>query len=75
MIKELNKIERDLKIKNYSSKTIKSYLYGLREYFSFKEKDYNSLDQENVRNFLLYCEQKRISPQSRNLFLNAIKFY
>jgi len=24
---------------------------------------------------LLHCEQKRISPQSRNLYLNAIKFY
>jgi integrase/recombinase XerD len=24
---------------------------------------------------LLHCEQKQISPQSRNLFLNAIKFY
>ncbi|MDA1317133.1 MAG: tyrosine-type recombinase/integrase [bacterium] len=72
---ELQKTERELKIKNYSPKTLKSYLYGLREYFSFKEKDYNSLDQENIRNFLLYCEQKHISPQSRNLFLNAIKFY
>ncbi len=24
---------------------------------------------------MLHCEQKRISPQSRNLYLNAIKFY
>lgn len=72
---ELQKTERELKIKNYSSKTIKSYLYGLREYFSFKGDHFTELNQENIRNFLLHCEQKHISPQSRNLFLNAIKFY
>ena len=72
---ELNKTERELRIKNYSSKTIKSYLYGLKEYFSFKVNNLTELDQNNIKNFLLYCEQKQISPQSRNLFLNAIKFY
>ncbi|QQS61483.1 MAG: phage integrase N-terminal SAM-like domain-containing protein [Candidatus Moraniibacteriota bacterium] len=72
---ELNKLERELKIKNYSSKTIKSYLYGLREYFSFKFNNYPELDQEDIKNFLLHCEYNKISPQSRNLFLNAIKFY
>jgi len=75
MQSELNNIERELKIKNYSPKTVKCYLYGIREYFSFKGDDFVRLDQENIREFLLYCEQKRISPQSRNLFLNAIKFY
>ena len=72
---ELNKTERELEIKNYSPKTIKSYLYSLRGYFSFKNNNSTELDQENIRDFLLYCEQKQISPQSRNLFLNAIKFY
>jgi len=72
---ELQKTERELKIKNYSAKTIKSYLYGMREYFSFKGDNLTKLDQENIRNFLLHCERKQISPQSRNLFLNAIKFY
>jgi len=54
---ELQKIERELKIRNYSSKTIKSYLYGLREYFSFKGNNLTKLDEENIRNFLLYCEK------------------
>jgi len=75
MLTELNKTERELRIKNYSSQTIKSYLYGLREYFSFKGKNYDLLDQDTIRNFLLHCEKKHISPQSRNLFLSAIKFY
>jgi site-specific recombinase XerD len=72
---QLDKAQQELKIKNYSPKTIKSYLYGLREYFSFKGSDFTKLDQEDIRNFLLHCEKMHISPQSRNLFLNAIKFY
>jgi len=64
-----------MKIRNYSPKTIKSYLYGLRAYFSFKGNNYSKLDKENIRDFLLHCEQNKISPQSRNLFLNSIKFY
>ena len=72
---ELQKAEREMKIKNYSSKTVKGYLYGLREYFAFKGSNFIELDQENIRDFLLACEQKQISPQSRNLFLSAIKFY
>lgn len=72
---EVQKTERELRIKNYSQKTIQSYLYGLREYLSFKGKSYAHLDQENIRDFLLHCEQRGMSPQSRNLFLNAIKFY
>lgn len=72
---ELDKTEKELRIRNYSPKTIKSYLYGLREYFSYKSGDFTDLDQEDIRNFLLHCEIRHISPQSRNLFLNAIKFY
>lgn len=72
---ELQKIERELRIRNYSPKTVKSYLYGLREYFSFKRNNFAEFEKENITDFLLYCAEKRISPQSRNLFLNAIKFY
>ncbi len=66
---------RELKIRNYSIKTVKSYLYSLREYFFFKKHHFKLLDQDNIKDFLLHCEQKGISAQSRNLFLNAIKFY
>ena len=72
---EFQKIERELKIRNYSSKTIKSYLFALNLYFSFKKANHRMLNEENIKNFLLNCENKKISPQSRNLFLSAIKFY
>lgn len=75
MQREIELTRQELKIRNYSPKTIKSYLYGLRKYFIFKSEMLSTLDQKNVKNFLFYCQQKHISPQSRNLFLSAIKFY
>jgi len=74
-MQQLKTTERELKIRNYSPRTIKSYLYGLREYFSFKKTELEKLDVDDIKNFLLFCQEKNISSQSRNLFLNAIKFY
>ena len=72
---QLDRTERELKIRNYSFKTAKSYLYGLREYFSFKKKNFEIFNEDDIKNFLLYCERKGVSAQSRNLFLNSVKFY
>ncbi|MFZ3386711.1 MAG: site-specific tyrosine recombinase/integron integrase [Candidatus Hydromicrobium sp.] len=71
----MEQTERELKIRNYSPKTIKSYLHGLKEYFSFKKANLENLDANNIKDFLLNCEEKGISAQSRNLYLSAIKFY
>lgn len=72
---QLEKTLRELKILNYSQKTIKSYLFGLKKYFVYKKSDFEKCDIENIKNFLSFCESKKISAQTRNLFLNAIKFY
>jgi len=75
MQEQLEKTERELRILNYSGKTIKSYLYCLKEYFTFKKSSFENLDIDNIKNFLLFSEKKGVSAQTRNLFLNAIKFY
>lgn len=75
MQNEIEQLEKELRIRNYSPKTIKIYSHSLKKYFIFKGNNLKELNQNNIKNFLLYCEQKHVSPQSRNLFLNAIKFY
>ncbi|MBI2415786.1 MAG: tyrosine-type recombinase/integrase [Candidatus Kerfeldbacteria bacterium] len=51
------------------------YLYGLQKYFCFKKQNFEIVQPDNIKDFLLECKQKNTSAQSRNLFLNAIKFY
>ena len=72
---ELEKVKRELKIRSYSQKTLKSYTYALEKYFNYRKQNYLKLDLENIRNFLLYCQNKGVSAKSRNIFLSAIKFY
>lgn len=71
----LTRTERELKIRNYSRATIKAYLYGLREYFAFLKQRPDVPNTEMIKDFLLAMERRGISPATRNLFLNAIKFY
>lgn len=75
MQKQLSLTKRELKIRNYSPKTVKSYLYSLREYFTFKKTSLEDLNINNIKDFLLNRKQKGVSPQSRNIFLSAIKFF
>jgi len=65
---ELQKTERELKIKNYRTKTLKSYRYGLLEYFSFKSNNFTKLDQEKIRDFLLHCEKNISIPKAKTCF-------
>jgi len=71
----LEKIEIELKARNYSIKTVKSYLRCLKEYFAFRKKNLRQLDVANIKSFLLKKQEKGYSAQTINLYLNAIKFF
>lgn len=72
---ELSRAEREMRIRGFSPKTVKAYLYGLGEYFAFKQNNLDVPDEEDIKNFLLAKERAGTKPQTRNLLLNAVKFY
>lgn len=74
MQKELDKIKDELCLRNYSQKTIKSYLLCLKVYFNYNH-NYKKMDRENIKNFLLKLKTNHKSPQTINLYLNSIKYY
>ncbi|MCK4520767.1 tyrosine-type recombinase/integrase [Candidatus Parcubacteria bacterium] len=73
--KYLEQTRRELKLRNYSFKTIKAYLGCLKEYFDFKKFNLEKIDEENIKQFLLNKQDKNYSSQTINLYLNAIKFF
>ena len=75
MQNELQKIEDELKMRHYSPKTIKAYQNGARKYFEYKGADFQTLNERNIKQFLLSCQEKGESSETQNLSLNAIKFY
>ena len=76
--KYLNLTKRELLLRNYSRRTVDSYLFCLNDYFSFLNsfKNAASIDSaEKVRQFLLIKQNKGQSGQTLNVYLNAIKFF
>ncbi len=73
--KYLEQTSQELKLRNYSFKTIKAYLGCLREYFDFKKFNLERIDEEKIKQFLLDKQSKNYAPQTINLYLSAIKFF
>jgi len=74
MINILEKTEKILKLRNYSPKTIKSYLFYIKNYIIFSKKENIKNKQIAIETFLLNKQNNKLSPQTINLALNAIKF-
>lgn len=75
MQSQLDRVDAELAIRNYSPRTRQSYLHCLRVFFLHIGEDAERADEERVRKFLLALEQRGASPQTRNIHLSAIKFY
>lgn len=69
------KTEEFLKLRNYSLKTIKSYLFYIKEFLLFAKTNKISSKDEAIKQFLLNKQRKGQSPQTINLALNSIKFF
>lgn len=71
----LQQTENLLKLRNYSPKTIKSYLLYIKKYLIFcKNKSFKN-KKEAVEKFLLEKVENKNSPQTINLALNSVKFF
>jgi site-specific recombinase XerD len=72
---QLDRTETELRIRNYSPRTVKIYLHFLREYFDFLATRSTAQPEIAIKAFLLTLEGKGASAQTRNLYLSALKFY
>ena len=71
----LTRTEEELRLRNYSRQTIKGYVSCLADFFRAKGREFEKMDFEFIRSFLLAKQDKNYSPQTVNLYLNAIKFF
>jgi site-specific recombinase XerD len=70
---ERTKIE--LKLKNFSPKTIKSYLFCIEDYLKAKNNNFSFIDINFIRNFLLKKQEMGLSSNTVNIYLHSIKFF
>lgn len=73
--KYLEQVKTELRLRNYSPKTIKSYLLCIEYFFRFLGSNFERMQIDKIRQFLLQKQEKGSSGQTLNLYLNSIKFF
>lgn len=73
--KALAYMEREMRLRNYSTKTIKNYVWCINEFFSFFAEGVSKINIEKMKFFLSRRQHEGKAPQTVNLYLNAMKFY
>ncbi len=68
-------LERELKIRGFSPKTIKSYLYYNRDFLRKANKGPLDINNDDIKEYLLVLKNKNLANSSLNVAINAIKFY
>lgn len=71
----LDKTRDELRLRNYSPKTIKSYLLCIEDYLLTKKNNFQHMDIDFIKKFLLAKKDKGLSSQTINQCLHAIKFF
>lgn len=68
-------LERELKIRNFSPKTIKAYLYYNKQFIKFANKSSKEIKNEDIKKYLEYLADNDFSSSTINIAINALKFY
>lgn len=71
----LGKIKDELRLRNYSRRTIDAYLTCLTDYFKYIKTVTKDPDISLIKKYLLEKQDKQQSSQTINLHLNAIKYF
>ena len=65
-----------LELKRYSNNTVRIYVPFFEMFINFyRDRELNTLDESDIRAFLLHLIQKKLSNSYINQAINAIKFY
>ena len=70
----LSNLENELRLRNYSVKTRKTYFSCINLFLSKVNISQTDQDEPLIKNFLLSLQDLNYAPQTINLHLNAIKF-
>lgn len=67
-------ITQELKLRNYSPRTIKAYTFVARDLYGYFKKPLGSLSEQELKEYLLNKQDKKFSSQTIALYANAINF-
>jgi|WetSurMetagenome_2_1015567.scaffolds.fasta_scaffold24557_3 integrase/recombinase XerD len=72
----LKRMQTELKVRNYSLRTIKNYSAAVNQYLLWLKKEPSILDVPEIKKFQIYLKEERnYSPRTVNLVTAAIQFF
>lgn len=72
----LDKLETELKIRGFSARTITAYLYNVKNFLVFIEKDPKEVDESDAKRYIAHLiSDLKFKPSSTNLALSSLKFF
>ena len=71
----LKRFEEELLMRNYSPRTLKTYLWCIEEYLKYDPLGIQRCNSEKIRSFLLFKQEKGAGSSQRNLLLSSIKYF
>lgn len=71
----LLELERDLKYRNYSLRTIEVYTTCVAYFLKYIKNDISKINKEIIIDFILYLQKKNKAPKTINLYKESIKFF
>ncbi|MEI6597315.1 MAG: site-specific tyrosine recombinase/integron integrase [bacterium] len=69
------RLAQEMRIRNFSHKTIQAYLYYNKELLRFASKDVREVEKQDIRDYIDYLFSLGKSSSTVNLAINAFKFY
>ncbi|PIS06468.1 MAG: integrase [Candidatus Buchananbacteria bacterium CG10_big_fil_rev_8_21_14_0_10_33_19] len=68
-------LEQEMKLRRFSHKTIKSYLYYINKSLEFTNKSPRNINTGDIRDFLTHLLDQNISSSTINSAYSSLKFY
>ncbi len=71
----MNNLAQELRLRNFSPRTISSYIYYNKELLRFANKFSDEITKQDIKDYLEYLFDSGRSSSTVNLSINALKFY
>jgi site-specific recombinase XerD len=68
-------LEQEMRIRNFSPKTLTAYLYYNKELLRFASKFSDEINKQDIRDYLDFLISSHKSASTLNLAINSLKFY
>ncbi|SFM96188.1 phage integrase N-terminal SAM-like domain-containing protein [Thermodesulforhabdus norvegica] len=69
-------LQKELLIRKYSKRTIKSYMKYNRDFLLFAGKKPEEIENDDIKKYLYYMvEQKKVATSTLNIVINALRFF